>query len=271
MNLRGLFIVGLVGFATACDNFVETKCPGNISVYSLESSAGNTATAVGCHSASYNASGAGGIGCGLLFSSGSPQLDNDINRELQRISQVLPLPVYFPEVRLYLEGQTENNSQIENAVSSPNGYILMGYNLLTSTLAQFQSTVPYAGIMAHEWGHQIQFQRGHIDPRADTSRDIELVADAWAGYYLALVEVERESLQQFYDLIFSLGDIHFNSSTHHGTPAQRKTMAEVGYESGLRDIEFGRQSGYDALNAEWNRYIRDNFAEQTNVGSTNAT
>ena len=90
-------------------------------------------------------------------------------------------------------------------------------------------------IMAHEFGHHVQyelgvFNTGPTDP-AEATRRTELMADAMAAYYgtskkgLALNKKRvADALLTFY----TVGDCQFDSPGHHGTPLQRERAADWG-------------------------------------------
>jgi hypothetical protein len=90
-------------------------------------------------------------------------------------------------------------------------------------------------IMAHEFGHHVQYElgvfgTGPTDP-AEATRRTELMADAMAAYFgthkkgLALNRKRvADALLSFY----TVGDCQFDSPGHHGTPLQRERAADWG-------------------------------------------
>ncbi len=90
-------------------------------------------------------------------------------------------------------------------------------------------------IMAHEFGHHVQYELGVFDTGpsdpAEATRRTELMADAMAAYYgahkkgLALNKKRvADALLSFY----TVGDCQFDSPGHHGTPLQRERAADWG-------------------------------------------
>ncbi len=90
-------------------------------------------------------------------------------------------------------------------------------------------------IMAHEFGHHVQYELGTFDTGpadpAEATRRTELMADALAAYFgvhkkgLALNKKRVvDALLSFY----SVGDCQFSSPGHHGTPLQRQRAAAWG-------------------------------------------
>ncbi len=114
--------------------------------------------------------------------------------------------------------------------------IIMGDGIVKGfTDLGFEDVAPQA-ILAHEYGHQIQFQRNVFDdgPRtAEKTRRTELMADALAAYYLSHARgatMQWKRVKQFLQVFYDIGDCGFSSTGHHGTPLQRMAAAEWGYK-----------------------------------------
>lgn len=100
----------------------------------------------------------------------------------------------------------------------------------------FKDVAPQA-ILAHELGHHLQYELGILKTGMKlvpkTSRRIELMADAYAAYFLAHPQgagMSLTNLQQVAEVFFNTGDCDFAVDSHHGTPAQRKAATEWGYK-----------------------------------------
>jgi hypothetical protein len=112
--------------------------------------------------------------------------------------------------------------------------IIMGDGIMEAfTAIGFGDVAPQA-ILAHEYGHHIQFQlnlfTGSNTPEA--TRRTELMADAYSAYYLSHARgasMQWKRVQQFLSVFFNIGDCSFTSSGHHGTPTQRMAAALWGY------------------------------------------
>ena len=114
--------------------------------------------------------------------------------------------------------------------------IIMGDGILDAFTALGYSDVAPQAILAHEFAHQVQY---HLDlfeqnpeNEAEATRRTELMADAYAAYYLSHARgatMQWKRVQQFLEVFYSLGDCSFASSGHHGTPTQRMAAAEWGY------------------------------------------
>lgn len=112
--------------------------------------------------------------------------------------------------------------------------IVMGDGILEGFSAiGFKDIAPQA-ILAHEFGHQVQFQLGvfgdEVSPEA--TRRTELMADAYSAYYLSHsrgASMQWKRVQQFLQVFFNIGDCSFNDTSHHGTPAERMAAARWAY------------------------------------------
>lgn len=98
-------------------------------------------------------------------------------------------------------------------------------------------------ILAHEWAHHVQYQRDYfsdpipsLDPpanAAEATRYTELMADAWAAYYLTHKRggtMNQKRVEQFLEVFFQIGDCAFSDPSHHGTPNQRMAAAQWGFD-----------------------------------------
>jgi hypothetical protein len=119
--------------------------------------------------------------------------------------------------------------------------IVIGDGLLQGLDALGYGDIAPQAILAHEYAHHIQYdlgilvrgwQRGEeLIPK--TSRRIELMADAYAAYYLSHprgANMQGENVQQILEVFSNFGDCEFKGDGHHGTPTQRKAAAEWGYK-----------------------------------------
>jgi hypothetical protein len=106
------------------------------------------------------------------------------------------------------------------------GYTAIGYG----------DVAPQA-LIAHEYGHILQYKLGLIRDITDidspeTSRRIELIADAFAAYYLSHARgaaMQWKRVKQFLQVTYNAGDCDFTSLYHHGTPTQRMAAADWAY------------------------------------------
>ncbi|MCJ7467693.1 MAG: hypothetical protein MUO53_13485 [Maribacter sp.] len=136
----------------------------------------------------------------------------------------------------------ENPFFASDGFASFDGKIVIGDGLV-SMLAEvgIDPKVVWSSILAHEWGHQVQFLNYGvfaypIPPFIDTpesTRMTELEADFFTGYYLTHkrgATYNWKRVEGFLQAFFEIGDCYFGSNGHHGTPIQRMASAEMGYE-----------------------------------------
>jgi hypothetical protein len=122
--------------------------------------------------------------------------------------------------------------------------IVMGDGVLDAYKAIGFDDVALQAIFAHEFGHHIQFERGYFDElppgadpatvdQAELTRYTELMADAFAAYYLTHsrgASMNRKRVAQFLQVFFEVGDCAFTNGGHHGTPLQRMRAAQFGFD-----------------------------------------
>ena len=113
--------------------------------------------------------------------------------------------------------------------------IIMGDGILDAyTGLGFEDVAPQA-ILAHEYGHQIQYKKNVFEGEStpEKTRRTELMADAFAAYYLSHARgasMQWKRVQLFLEVFFNIGDCSFDSDGHHGTPLQRMATAEWAYQ-----------------------------------------
>lgn len=114
--------------------------------------------------------------------------------------------------------------------------IVMGDGIMEAFTAIGYGDVAPQAILAHEFGHQIQFDLNLFSAGPSTpegTRRTELMADAYSAYYLSHARgaaMQWKRVQQFLQVFVNIGDCSFTSTGHHGTPTQRLAAAQWGYE-----------------------------------------
>lgn len=89
-------------------------------------------------------------------------------------------------------------------------------------------------ILAHEFGHQVQYAHGLIPAgtvSAEVSRRQELMADALASYFLVHARGRALNATRATEVVTNfanVGDCGFTLPSHHGTPNQRRRAATWG-------------------------------------------
>ncbi|ONI75808.1 hypothetical protein BWI15_08300 [Kribbella sp. ALI-6-A] len=105
--------------------------------------------------------------------------------------------------------------------------ILMGDGVLAGYRAVGLDDVAAEAIVAHEFGHHIQYEldlTATTLPAPEAARRLELMADAFAGYYLHHARgsaLQTKRINQFVESFAQLGDCSFDAISHHGTRNQR--------------------------------------------------
>jgi len=101
--------------------------------------------------------------------------------------------------------------------------------------------VVWSSILAHEWGHQMQFLNfgtwqyplPAFSNTPESTRMTELEADFITGYYLTHkrgATYNWKRVEDFLTAFFNIGDCGFESPGHHGTPLERLAAARAGYD-----------------------------------------
>lgn len=116
--------------------------------------------------------------------------------------------------------------------------IVMGDGIMEAYTGLGYNDVAPQAILAHEFGHQVQFALGVFDvpfsgDPAENTRRTELMADAYSAYFLSHsrgAAMQWKRVRQFLAVFFNIGDCGFSSPGHHGTPIQRMDAADWGYK-----------------------------------------
>ncbi|AKK72413.1 metalloprotease [Chryseobacterium gallinarum] len=125
-----------------------------------------------------------------------------------------------------------NYNSTYNAISYSTGKIYYGYAIYYDAKAKGGDIVN-AMILAHEYGHQLQYIFGLPSVNENTARPNELEADGFAGYYLrnpnGYNKTTFSEIAAAYEFAQSIGDYQTSSPNHHGTPAQRRSAVRLGF------------------------------------------
>ena len=197
----------------------------------------------------------------LVMTSGNPEFDKALGRQLVRLSRTFGIRPGFAFV---------DDAPHPNAAASPEtrlpgtrGTVLFGLMLLKSLLdGGSGADVAVLGICAHEFAHIHQFQTGYgrdLSVGRSTGKLVELHADFLAGYFVGQLKLERPTitLKFFGKKLYGMGSYNSSSPDFHGTPAERLSAAEAGAafassksafadisQAGVRHVldKFGRES-----------------------------
>jgi predicted metalloprotease len=140
-----------------------------------------------------------------------------------------------------------NDCNSPNALANPQDRsILFGTTMAAKLLRDFGNAIPLWQVLAHEWGHQIQFYLGDSWLNAPTVAPKELEADMFSGFYL-LIAKNTANLSSSISNAFALGDWEFNNPAHHGTPNQRGAAVLAGGRVALEYVSGSIPRTYPAI------------------------
>lgn len=142
-----------------------------------------------------------------------------------------------PLLRFVSDANNQNSTY--NAISYSSGKIYYGYAIYYDAKSKGGNIVN-AMILAHEYGHQLQYIFNLPSVRENTARPNELEADGFAGYYLrrpaGYNQTSFAAIAAAYEFAKSIGDYNTNSSGHHGTPPQRRSAVRLGFLLGQYNL-----------------------------------
>ncbi|WP_100076260.1 metalloprotease [Chryseobacterium camelliae] len=142
-----------------------------------------------------------------------------------------------PTLRFVDDPSSPNSTY--NAISYSTGKIYYGYAIYYDAKNKGGDIVN-AMILAHEYGHQLQYIFGLPSVNESTARPNELEADGFAGYYLRRPEgynkTQFSEIAAAYEFAQSIGDYATTSPGHHGTPPQRRSAVRLGFLLGQYNL-----------------------------------
>ncbi|TGD58928.1 metalloprotease [Flavobacterium humi] len=137
-------------------------------------------------------------------------------------------------VTLRIVHDDSNPNSTYNAISySYPKKIYFGEAIYRAALAKGQ-IVP-AMILAHEFGHQLQYAYGLPSVSESTARPNELEADGFAGYYMRKpsgYNATWAAAGPAFEFAYAIGDYSTSNPGHHGTPPQRRSATRLGWYLG---------------------------------------
>lgn len=126
-----------------------------------------------------------------------------------------------------------NPNSTYNAISYGSGKIYYGYAIFSEAKSRSANNIVNAMILAHEYGHQLQYAYGLPSVQENTARPNELEADAFAGFYLRMPAGFNQNsfgdIAAAYEFAADIGDYGTNNPGHHGTPPQRRSAVRLGF------------------------------------------
>jgi hypothetical protein len=189
----------------------------------------------------------------MIRSSGDRDLDRSIGVSLTRISDLFTVVAGFGFI---------NDAGAPNAYASPqsrvpgtDGTVFLGLTLLKQLQKKAPSGVAVMGVLAHEFGHIVQFKSGthqRLSAGKTTVRLVELHADFLTGYFAGKrgkvnPQLDRQALGNAFNAI---GDTAINHPKHHGTPQERVFALSKGFRFGYdqdKDIQSAIKTGIEVV------------------------
>jgi predicted metalloprotease len=134
-------------------------------------------------------------------------------------------------------------------------------------------------IFAHEYAHQIQYERGYLEDlpeeatEPELSRYAELMADAYSAYYMTHIggaQANPQRVLDFLQVFFQIGDCAFGNAGHHGTPNQRLAAATYGFRLASEDLRLygGRIRSTEAFHDRFVQKYPELIAPDAPVATT---
>ena len=176
----------------------------------------------------------GGVGCvvevpfpshRLRDSTGDAALDAAFVQEGKNLSKLFRIN---PAIHLLIDAEGPN--AFAHPADTRPGYsrtVYFGFRLLGDELRK-RRTVAVAGILAHEFGHILQFQHQDFAP----GKHAELHADFLAGWYLGKKALAKPlNVEAFGRSLYEKGDYAVWDPSHHGTPEERVSAMLAGFGS----------------------------------------
>ncbi len=165
----------------------------------------------------------------LSTSFGSTTDTNFMNGQNSKIAAVWGRPI--PTLRFVVDAS--NPGSTYNAISYQTGKIYFGQAIYVDAKSKNSNNIVNAMILAHEFGHQLQYAFNLPSKTESTARPNELEADGFAGYYLRKPAGFNASsfaaIASGSDFAFAIGDYQTTSAGHHGTPPQRRSAVRLGF------------------------------------------
>lgn len=177
----------------------------------------------------------------------------------QKTSTSLGDPVYDHKMREEVANQREffqgvpaevlildeQHVELRNAYANGAGKIYFGKNMFFYTINHYNE-LAVAGILAHEWGHRVQYTYGWDKQLSNPA--LELEADAISGFYMTLSKgFAWSQINGYFASTLSTGDYDVESPQHHGTPNQRVAAAYLGCELAIESVNRGEAFTYEEL------------------------
>jgi|ERR1051325_2903160 hypothetical protein len=203
----------------------------------------------GCGIRGVDADSFGSAGIQISERCGIPFLDKVMPAEAELLSDAFGVSPGF----VFLNDLASANAfATPESIHGGSGTVLFGLRLLRQEI--YASAVGGNAlilIMAHEWGHILQYDHGLEVGGTRMELSADFMGGWWLGYK-ALMNVPELDWQTAARSLFGKGDYAFNSPQHHGTPAQRVMSAGRGFalaaSSGVDDARIAFREARKLVN-----------------------
>lgn len=185
----------------------------------------------------------------IVFAGVTPEEAYEIADQIIAINVVSPVFIETPLLSF-------------DGFATPSKLIVLGDGLVEAlTSSGVDDDIVVAGVLSHEWGHQVQFinfQEWYglpVEQRPQTAeftRQMELEADFFSSYFLTHKRggaYNWKRVSEFNELFFNIGDCAFTNAGHHGTPQQRLNASRLGYSIANETLPKGHILSPDQLHA----------------------
>ena len=158
-----------------------------------------------------------------LRTSGYNELDQIVVNEINQLQVFFGVKVDF---FFLLESYGKNAMYLKSCSYNCNGTILLGVKMLYSQLQKKNGVECVKAILAHEFGHCVQY----LINWQELGKRQELHSDFLAGYYTGrMYNYTKDQMNSLFHELFSMGDNYFWSPDHHGTNSERECAFLEGY------------------------------------------
>jgi hypothetical protein len=172
-----------------------------------------------CYSAGQNLPNSGFI----VQTSGYADLDKIVFQEINQLQQFFGVKIDF----FYLLETYNANAMYDRRCNyNCNGSVFLGIKMLYNQLQKKHGIECVRAILAHEFGHCVQFLMNWNE----FGKRPELHADYMAGYYTGkMYNYSEDQINSLFKEFYSMGDYNYWTTDHHGTAIERKCAFEEGY------------------------------------------
>jgi len=265
MKLHQIFAISICWatvLLTSCEALLKVPIPGCTDPHSFNydpeatESDGNCLKMYGCTGYQGGYANSGHISTSI----GNTYVDGLLQEEIgyQR--------AFFQQVPAQLLILFEPSAEFANCYANAQGELLVGYHFFQKHIGQYNE-LAVAGVMAHEYGHRVQFQhfqQGKWFNDYAGKFQVELEADAFSGLYMALAKGAYWSeMEPYFQATFDAGDYMYNSRDHHGTPQQRMACAHLGVTAAAAILNGQLGTQYDQIHQYFIQEIRSRIAPRS--------